>query len=90
MPSWFREIDEPSVPRELLLEVRYLRFCPVCMDFKPQETIVDGHDRILRCVVCRTEERFVLAQGALVPEGTLPLLKTFAQQRVKEVLKNGR
>lgn len=71
-----------------MLAVRYLRYCPECQDFKPQETIVDGHDRILRCVACQSQERFVLAQGVLVPEGTLPLLKSFAQRRIKEVLKN--
>ncbi len=86
--SWIRKGREPSVPQEQMLGVRYLRYCPTCEDFKPQETVIDGHDRILRCTVCRTEERFILAQGVLVPEGTLPLLKAFSQRRVKEVLKD--
>lgn len=89
MPSWILK-DEPSIPREQMLDVQYLRFCPTCSDFRPQETVVDGDDRILSCVVCRMEERFVLAQGVLVPEGTLPLLKSFARRRVREVLKNDR
>lgn len=78
--------SEPAISKEPMLDVRYLRFCPECDDFKPQETISDGHDRILRCMVCLTEERFVFSQGVLVPEGTLPLLKAFAQKRVKEVM----
>lgn len=92
MPSWIHrghETQEPVI-LEPLLDVRYLRYCPACEDFKPQETIIDDHDRILRCVVCGTEERFVFSEGVLVPKGTLPLLKMFAQKRVKEILKNGR
>lgn len=88
--SWIRRGREPTVPQEQMLDVRYLRFCPVCMDFKPQDTVIEGRDRILRCAVCLTEERFVLSQGVLMPEGTLPILKEFTRQRLKEMLKGER
>ena len=82
-----RKPKEHSVEQEQLVDVRYLRYCPECEDFKPQETIASDRDRILRCTACKTEERFVFSQGMLVPEGTLPLLKGFAQRRVKEILR---
>ena len=86
MSQWWTEKNKSEVPHELLLEVRYMRYCPECEDFKRQETIVDGNDRILRCDACGSEERFVLANGVLFPEGTLALIKRFARKRALEVL----
>ena len=88
MPDWIRKAHEPTVPLELMLPIRYLRFCPECMDFKPQETIVEGSDRILKCTVCGSSERFVLCtDDALFPEGLLSTMKSYVGKRVKEVIK---
>ena len=88
MTSWIYD-DAKQVPQEEMLAVHYLRFCPACEDFKPQETIIDGQDRILRCTVCNTSERFVYTNGVLVPEGMLPMLITYIKGRVKGVFKHG-
>jgi len=86
MPSWIRKGEEQTVPQEQMLNVYYLRFCPSCDNFKPQETSVEGQDHIVKCMACNSAERFKLVNGVLVPEGTLKLLKGFTKLRVKEIL----
>ena len=85
--SWIRKTHEPTAPRDLPLPVRYLRFCPECNDFKPQETLVEGQDRVLRCETCGSSERFVFSNNVLVPEGTLALIKKMARKRAREEMK---
>jgi hypothetical protein len=81
---WMSKMNE--IPRELLVPVLYTRMCPACRAFTKQATIAEGEDRILKCTVCGSSERFILKGGHLIGEGTYAEMHRFIMRRAKEAL----